>query len=123
MVRVIFLPTRFSDVCPIGSAARIVFPRKPPPHLWQQIMPGVNNELAKNVLELPENQLGDAAGSTESAAAAAAAAKPKEPVPVPTVELVDAPLIRAYNLLREPLTHLYIVMRRESEASAQRCYP
>lgn len=71
------------------------FPRVPPPHIWSQIEPGVNTQLA---LHRP-------APSNPSELTNANEAGPSVvKVTIPTVpeseEVVDAPLIRAFNLLR-----------------------
>lgn len=83
-----------------------VFPRKPPPNLWQQLVPGINYELAKNVdalaLETQQDATSDAAmhGAQPSLLPASIPAlKPTAAVDL-SVEIVDAPLVRAFNLLR-----------------------
>lgn len=75
-----------------------VFPRKAPPHLWAHIVPGVNNELSLNMAKVPaqpqtQTSVADEAGKDE----AAFLIEGKDPS---CIEVVDAPLIRAFNLLR-----------------------
>lgn len=69
------------------------FPRKVPPHLWAQILPGVNAQLALNVQLLhPQPLEGDSAPT---------GGKPHEQGGLAEAGIVDAPLVRAFNLLRK----------------------
>lgn len=78
----------------LTHAPSLVFPRKVPPHLWAQIVPGVNHELAVNMAPLQAEALVKEA---------------EEPITPPLIDptekasadVVDAPLVRAFNLLRE----------------------
>ena len=76
--------------------ASSVFPRKIPPHLWAQIVPGVNNELAVNMVQLQSEaeQKGEHASNPSS-----------DPAEGSSVQAIDAPLVRAFNLLRKFFVH------------------
>ncbi|KAF8305241.1 MED14-domain-containing protein [Clavulina sp. PMI_390] len=72
-----------------------VFPRRMPPHLWAQLVPGVNHELAVNMMQLAaEEQAKEASGADPTSAA------PTEAKDATSIDVVDAPLIRAFNLLQ-----------------------
>lgn len=70
----------------------LVFPRKPPAHLWAQILPGVNSQLTLHS-ETPVDSAPAEPVNGEMVVDQAEVA--------PTNEVVDAPLVRAFNLLRK----------------------
>ena len=76
-----------------------MFPRKVPPPLWAQIVPGVNNELTVNMTELEAQ--GRAQASEVDEASEDKAGLSLDGGDSSSIEAVDAPLIRAFNLLRE----------------------
>jgi hypothetical protein len=82
-----------------GRIPSPVFPRKAPPHLWAQIVPGVNNELSVHMTEIPSQS--QAQVSRVDEAGKDAAGLLTDGMNPSSIEVVDAPLIRAFNLLRE----------------------
>ncbi|KAF8343097.1 mediator complex subunit MED14-domain-containing protein [Cantharellus anzutake] len=84
------------------------FPQEPPPHLWAQILPGINAQLMLNAQPpsapgaVPSESESVAAKEEESRPAAVTATEkpPNERSRGSEEVVVDAPLVRAFNLLQ-----------------------